>query len=105
LINIIIPYYNASATIERALHSIAMQTAYRKVIVTIVDDCSDELIEHWDSRNELMVKNFTETFLYKCIFPKFSSLNINYLCSDVNLGLARLGTLDLKIHFVIGLCF
>lgn len=86
MINIIIPYYNASATIERALHSIAMQTAYRKVIVTIVDDCSDELIEHWDSRNELMVKNSTETFLYECIFPKFSSLNINYLCSDVNLG-------------------
>ena len=74
MINIIIPYYNASATIERALHSIAMQTAYRKVIVTIVDDCSDELIEHWDSRNELMVKNSTETFLYESVFLNFLPL-------------------------------
>jgi glycosyltransferase involved in cell wall biosynthesis len=86
LINIIIPYYNASKTIERALHSIAAQTACRKVIVTIVDDCSDELIEYWNNRNELMVKDSTETFLYENIFPKFSSLNINYICSDVNRG-------------------
>ena len=65
MINIIIPYYNASKTIERALHSIAAQTACRKVIVTIVDDCSDELIEYWNNRNELMVKDSTETFLYE----------------------------------------
>lgn len=86
MINIIIPYYNASKTIERALHSIAMQTAYRKVIVTIVDDCSDEIVEYWDNRNELMVKDSTETFLYESVFPKFSTLNINYFCSDVNRG-------------------
>ena len=86
MINIIIPYYNANATIERALHSIAMQTACRKVIVTIIDDCSNELIEYWNNRNELIVKDFTETFLYENIFPKFSSLNINYICSDVNRG-------------------
>lgn len=96
MINIIIPYFNSSKTIERALHSIAMQTAYRKVIVTIVDDCSDELVEYWDDKSELMIKGFTESFLYESVFPKFSNLNINYLRNDVNKGPGGARNLGLK---------
>ena len=99
MINIIIPYYNASATIERALHSIAMQTTYRKIIVTIVDDCSNELVEYWDDKNKIMVKNFTKTFLYENIFPKFSTLNINYLCNDKNQGPGAARNIGIKNSF------
>ncbi|MPM15674.1 hypothetical protein SDC9_62045 [bioreactor metagenome] len=40
MLDVIIPAYNAHATIGRTLHSIAMQTELKKIRVTIVDDCS-----------------------------------------------------------------
>lgn len=86
MIDIIIPYYNSSDTISRTLHSIAMQTAYRKVIVTIVDDCSDELIEGWDNKNQKPIKKTTFNFLRENIFPMFNTLNIRYLLNTANGG-------------------
>jgi len=41
-IDIIIPYYNASSTIDRCLASIAQQTIADECTVTIVDDCSKD---------------------------------------------------------------
>lgn len=99
MINIIIPYFNASDTIERALHSIAMQTTYRKVIVTIVDDCSDEEIEYFDEKKEMMVKDCTYHFLHNSIFPKFQNLNINYLRTDSNQGPGAARNLGIKNCF------
>ena len=46
-VDIIIPYYNAQSTIEKALHSIASQTISNEVIVTIVDDCSTDGSYEW----------------------------------------------------------
>lgn len=40
-IDIVIPYYNHSSVISRALGSIAMQTIAKDIYVTIVDDASD----------------------------------------------------------------
>ncbi|NCB63441.1 MAG: glycosyltransferase family 2 protein [Clostridia bacterium] len=42
MIDVIIPAYNAHATICRTLHSIAMQTNVKNLCVTIVDDCSPD---------------------------------------------------------------
>ena len=42
MFEIIIPVYNSRKTLDRALCSIGMQTARRRLLVTIVDDCSDE---------------------------------------------------------------
>ena len=42
MLEIIIPVYNSHKTLDRALCSIGMQTARRRLLVTIVDDCSDE---------------------------------------------------------------
>lgn len=42
MLEVIIPAYNAHKTIDTTLSSLAMQTARRRMLVTIVDDCSDE---------------------------------------------------------------
>jgi len=42
MLDVIIPAYNAHATIGRTLHSIAMQTNVKRLSVTIVDDCSPD---------------------------------------------------------------
>lgn len=42
MIDLIIPTYNSEDTIERALGSVAAQTRGRKILVTIVDDCSTD---------------------------------------------------------------
>lgn len=52
MLEVIIPAYNAHKTIDSTLCSLAMQTARRRVLVTIVDDCSDEpydeLVKRYD---------------------------------------------------------
>jgi len=45
-INIIIPAYNAHTTIRQAIHSIAMQDNIEDILVTVVDDFSDEGYEY-----------------------------------------------------------
>ena len=42
MLEVIIPAYNAHDTIDTTLSSLAMQKARRRVLVTIVDDCSDK---------------------------------------------------------------
>ena len=42
MINIIMPAYNAHGTIRQAVASVAMQDGVEDVLLTIVDDCSDE---------------------------------------------------------------
>lgn len=96
MINIIIPYYNGSKTIERALHSIAMQTAYRKIVVTIVDDCSTEEIEHYDVKERKIVLENSEDFLFKRIFPKFENLKFFYLRTEKNSGPGAARNLGIK---------
>ena len=41
MVNIIMPTYNAHDTIRQAIASIAMQDNLQNILVTIVDDCSD----------------------------------------------------------------
>lgn len=41
MVNIIMPTYNAHETIRQAIASIAMQDNLQNILVTIVDDCSD----------------------------------------------------------------
>lgn len=50
MLEVIIPAYNAHKTIDTALSSLAMQKARRRVLVTIVDDCSDEPYDEIISR-------------------------------------------------------
>ena len=71
MINIIIPYYNNRGTIERALHSIAMQTYKNRTIVTIVDDCSTE--------------KYLDKF-FDFLENKFSDLNLQFLKTNYNQG-------------------
>lgn len=51
MIDIIIPCYNAHATLNRCLASIAMQTMVKDIKVTLVDDCSEqnyhEFVDKW----------------------------------------------------------
>lgn len=42
MLEVIIPAYNAHETIDTTLSSLAMQKARRRILVTIVDDCSDK---------------------------------------------------------------
>ena len=42
MLEVIIPAYNAHETIDTPLASLAMQKARHNILVTIVDDCSDE---------------------------------------------------------------
>lgn len=42
MIDVIIPAYNAHGTLERALHSVAMQVNTGDISVTVVDDCSPD---------------------------------------------------------------
>lgn len=70
MINLVIPYYNNKETIERALASIAAQTVRRKLMVTIIDDCSTEDL---NTLNELILT-------YEKVFP------IKYVKTEVNGG-------------------
>ena len=42
MVNIIMPVYNGHKTIRQALGSVLMQDDLDNILLTIVDDCSDE---------------------------------------------------------------
>lgn len=44
--NIIIPAYNAHSTIRQTIASVAMQDNLHDILLTIVDDCSDERYDY-----------------------------------------------------------
>lgn len=72
-IDIVIPYYNHSSVISRALGSIAMQTIAKDIYVTIVDDASDQADR---SRLDVIVQAF-----------KMSGIaDINVVKVDKNMG-------------------
>lgn len=46
MVNIIMPAYNAHETIRQAIASVAMQDEQSNILITIVDDCSDESYDY-----------------------------------------------------------
>lgn len=59
MLDVIIPAYNASDTLDRALRSLAMQTIANQLHVTVVDDCSTESYDHIIKRHEFSFRQLT----------------------------------------------
>lgn len=77
-IDVVIPYYNHSNVISRALGSIAMQTVAKDIHVTIVDDCSTDV--DIAKLNEIVES-------YRC--TDLASVNVVHVDTNMGPGHAR----------------